>query len=191
MSGDDIGQFIYLVLLGSVLAGYFLISNRQSLGETARMMILWGLIFVGAIIGFALWDDLQDAVNPTQSADGGVITAPREADGHYHLTLEISGTPVEFVVDTGATQIVLNSRDAKRIGFDTDRLIYDGRASTANGDVRTASVTLEDVSVEGLAQGNFRATVNEGELDTSLLGMRFLERFSRVEISGDKLILEP
>ena len=191
MNGDDIGQLIYLVLLACVIGGYFLISNRQSLGETARQAALWGLIFVGVIVGYGLWNDLQDTVNPTQSVEGGVISAPRGSDGHYHLTLDISGTPVEFVVDTGATQIVLNTADAKRVGIDTDRLIYNGRALTANGEVRTASVTLEDVSVSGIAQGDLRATVNEGDLDVSLLGMRFLERFSRVEIAGDELILEP
>ena len=190
MVGDDIGRLIYLVLLACVIGGYFLISNRQSLGETARQAALWGLIFVGVIVGYGLWNDLQDTVNPSQSLDSGVITAPRGNDGHYHLTLDVSGTSVEFIVDTGATQIVLNESDAKRIGIDTTRLIYDGRASTANGDVRTASIILENVSVEGLAQGDLKATVNEGELATSLLGMRFLERFSRVEISGDELILE-
>ena len=190
MDGDDFGRLIYLVLLGSVIGGYFFISNRHRLGETARQAALWALIFVGTIIGVGLWGDLKDTLVPSQSVEGGVITAPRGADGHYHLTLDIGDVPVEFIVDTGATQIVLNQRDAQRIGIDTSRLIYGGRALTANGEVRTASVTIEDVSVEGLAQGNLRATVNEGDLETSLLGMQFLERFNRVEISGDTLILE-
>lgn len=190
MAGDDIGQLIYLVLLGTVIAGYFFVSNRQNLGETARQAALWVLIFVGAIVGVGLWDGLKDTLLPSQSVENGVITAPRGTDGHYHLTLNVGDVPIEFVVDTGATQIVLNQSDAKRIGIDTSRLIYSGRALTANGEVRTASVTLNDVSVEGLDQGNLRATVNEGDLSTSLLGMQFLERFDRVEISGDTLLLE-
>jgi aspartyl protease family protein len=190
MDGDEFGRLIYLVLLGAVIGGYFFISNRDRLGETARQAALWALIFAGTVVGVGLWGDLKDTLLPSQSVINGVITAPRGSDGHYHLTLQIGDVPVEFVVDTGATQIVINQADAKRIGIDTSKLIYGGRALTANGEVRTASITLNDVSVEGLAQGDLRATVNEGELDTSLLGMRFLERFNRVEISGDELILE-
>jgi aspartyl protease family protein len=190
MDGDDFGRLIYLGLLGTVIAGYFFISNRDRLGETARQAALWVLIFIGAIVGVGLWEDLKDTLLPSQSVENGIITAPRGPDGHYHLTIIIGDVPVEFIVDTGATQIVLNQSDAQRVGIDTSTLIYTGRASTANGEVRTASVTLNDVSVEGLAQGDLRATVNEGELSTSLLGMQFLERFNRVEISGDTLILE-
>lgn len=191
MTGDDIGQLIYLVLLGGVLGSYFLMSRRQNMGETMRQAILWVIIFVGAIAIAGLWSDLKDTLIPRQTAEGGVITAPRQADGHYHLRVNIDGQDVEFIVDTGATQIVLSQQDASAIGIDTSSLIYDGRARTANGLVRTASVTLRNVSVEGLDQGALRATVNEGELSTSLLGMQFLERFSRVEIAGDTLLLEP
>jgi len=32
--------------------------------------------------------------------------------------------------------------------------------------------------------------VNEGELDTSLLGMSYLQRFDTISITGDKLVLQ-
>ncbi|MEP5760594.1 MAG: TIGR02281 family clan AA aspartic protease [Litoreibacter sp.] len=191
MNGVDIGQLIYLVLLCGVLSGYFLVSRRQNLGETARQAILWVIIFVGAIVVTSLWADLKDTLVPTQSVDGKTITAPLQSDGHYHLNLTIEGQDIEFIVDTGATDVVLSLQDAARIGIDTNTLIYDGRASTANGLVRTSSVTLRNVAVEGLDQGTLRASINEGDLETSLLGMTFLQRFSRVEITGDTLILEP
>ena len=97
---------------------------------------------------------------------------------------------VNFVVDTGATDVVLSEVDARRVGLDPEGLIYSGRASTANGIVRTARVRLEDVSVGGFDEGSLRASVNEGALETSLLGMSYLQRFERIEIRGDRLILE-
>ena len=67
------------------------------------------------------------------------MEVPRSADGHYYLTMEVNGAPIRFVVDTGATELVLSRADAERAGIDTGGLIYSGRAFTANGMVETAA----------------------------------------------------
>lgn len=192
MSEDEYGRLIYLVLLGGVIAGYFLLSHRDRMGELARTAGLWGLIFLGVVVSYGLWNDIRDDIVPMQAVfeDDGRIEAPRRNDGHYYLTLEIDGIAVEFVVDTGATSIVLSAQDARRIGIDMGNLRYTGRASTANGEVRTARVTLDNVTVSGQPEADLTAWVNEGALETSLLGMNYLQRFERVEITGDRLILQ-
>ncbi|SDW94005.1 retropepsin-like aspartic protease family protein [Litoreibacter albidus] len=191
MDTEDTGRLIYLVLLGSVIAGYFLISNRARMGEVARQAALWGFIFVGVIVAYGLWSDVSKTVLPRQSAfENGRIEVPVRTDGHFHLTLHVGDVPVEFIVDTGASSVVLTQRDAERVGIDTDALIFGGRASTANGEVRTARVTLENVRLGELDEGRLRAFVNEGDLDSSLLGMSYLRRFGRVEITPDALVLE-
>ena len=191
MGGDDIAQVIYLTLLACVIGGYFFISQRENLGQTVRHAALWGLIFLGVVAAYGLWNDVSRDLVPsmTISQDGGQIELPREADGHYYMTLEIENTPVTFVVDTGATEIVLSLQDAERIGIDTQTLAFDGRASTANGTVRTARVTLRDVRLDDTSEGSLAASVNEGALDTSLLGMSYLSRFSSVELRGDRMFL--
>jgi aspartyl protease family protein len=103
--------------------------------------------------------------------------------------LEVNGTPVEFVVDTGATGVVLSQRDADRVGLDAANLVYLGRAMTANGEVRTAPVRLDSMALGGIVDRNIPAWVNEGALDTSLLGMTYLQRWTRIEIAQDELIL--
>lgn len=192
MSGDETGRLIYLVLMGCFVASYFFVQGRKNLSETTRQAALWGFIFLGVIVAYGLWNDVKQTVSPQQSVsvEQGLIEVPRQADGHFHMTLEVGGTPIEFLVDTGATDVVLSMADARRVGIDTETLIFGGRASTANGTVRTARVRLEDVSVGGIDEGTLRASVNEGELDTSLLGMAYLDRFSRIEIRGDRLLLE-
>ena len=45
MDGDNLARLIYLVLLGSVIAGYFFAQNRNNLGKTAQQAAVWGLIF--------------------------------------------------------------------------------------------------------------------------------------------------
>ena len=191
MTADQTASLLYLVLLGCAVGGYFFVSGRARLGETLRQAGLWALIFVGVIAGYGLWSDLQRSVLPRQSvfAEEGRIEVPRAPDGHYHLTLEINGTPVRFVVDTGASDLVLSQEDATRAGIDTGALIYSGRANTANGTVSTAPVWLDRVELGGLVDTDVAAIVNGGEMRGSLLGMGYLERYSQVTFGNGRMVL--
>jgi aspartyl protease family protein len=191
MDRIDTAQLMYLILLGGAVLAWFIAANRNSLGKTMQHAALWGLIFVGVIAAIGLWDDIRQTVRPTQTvfADGGVIELPRAPDGHYYLTAEVNGTALRFVVDTGASDIVLSRADAVKVGLDPGALSFHGQASTANGIVRTAPVRLETVAVGGMVDRDVRAVVNEGDLFESLLGMRYLQRFSSIRIENGTLVL--
>ncbi|MGC9371171.1 MAG: retropepsin-like aspartic protease family protein [Paracoccaceae bacterium] len=191
MSGDQFGQLIYLVILAAAIGGYFIAANRHQMGRVVRHGALWGLIFVGVIAGAGLWSDIRTTVMPRQAvfAEDRRIEVPRAPDGHYYLMLEINGAPVRFVVDTGASDLVLTREDAARVGLDHGELAYLEEARTANGVVRTARVRLDEVRLGPVVDENMRAVVNGGEMDTSLLGMNYLQRYSRMEFVGDRLIL--
>ncbi len=191
MDGDNIGRLFYLVLLGMAVGGWFIAENRQSLGKTARQAAAWGLIFVGEIAGVGLWSDISREVLPTRAivTGTGQIEVPLANDGHFYLTLRLNDTPVRFMVDTGASAMVLSHQDAERAGLDPDSLSFLGRAQTANGEVKTADVRVDRVTVGGIVDRNVRMSVNGGEMDGSLLGMSYLSRFDKVEIDGRKLVL--
>lgn len=191
MTADQTASLIYLVLLGCVIAGYFFLSHRTSLGTSLRQAGLWALIFIGVIVAYGLWGDLRGTVLPRQAvfADEGRVEVPLSMDGHYHMVLRINNTPVQFVVDTGATDIVLSRKDAARVGLDVDALPFLGTANTANGTVKTARVRLEDVALGEITDRNVSAVVNAGEMDGSLLGMGYLNRFSEVSFGGGKMVL--
>jgi aspartyl protease family protein len=190
MSTDQIMQLTYLVLLGAAIGGSAIVAGRKNMGKMAQQAAIWALIFVGVIGAYGLWEDIASDNNPRQAlVDAQTIAVPRSFDGHYHLTLNINGTDVEFVVDTGASQVVLTQADAARIGLDVENLVFSGSASTANGTVRTAPVVLDRVSLEGIDDTRVGAVVNQGAMDTSLLGMTYLGRYDRIEISNDELVL--
>jgi len=188
----DIGSLIYLGLLGSVLLLWLLVHNRQSLGRTLQQAMGWVLIFLAVIAAVGLWDDIRRTALPGRAAVAaqGRIEVPRAPDGHFYLTLMVNDAPVNFMVDTGASNVVLRAEDARRAGIDTAELIYSGRANTANGMVRTAPVRLDRIGLGPVTDRNVRAWVNEGDMDQSLLGMSYLERWGRIEIAGRGLVLE-
>ena len=192
MSGDQIGSLIYLGLLGTVIVGWYLAANRRNLGRVAQHAAIWVFIFLGAIVAVGLWSDVRDTVAPRQSLaqDGAQVVVPMSRDGHFYLTLEVNGVPIRFVVDTGATEVVLTAADAARIGIPPDELAFTGRAFTANGMVATAPVRLDRVVLGGIVDEGLRAVVNQGDLTESLLGMSYLNRFARLEISRGQMVLE-
>lgn len=192
MSAMDYGNLAYLVLLGAVVVFWFVVQNRQSLNRTLQQGAVWGLIFLGVIAAVGLWGDIRQTVQPQQlvMSEAGRIEVPRGPDGHYYLTLEINDAPVRFVVDTGATSMVLTRKDAARVGLNEEDVIFYSEAMTANGLVRTAPVRLADVALGPFHDRDVRAFVNEGEMSKSLLGMEYLNRFARLEINNGRLILE-
>lgn len=193
MSPDDAASLLYLGLLGAALVGAYVMASRGRMGQALSQAAIWVLIFLGVIAAVGLWPEIRDAVRPRQAAvlspDGPAVEVPRSIDGHYYLTLRVNGVPVDFTVDTGATEVVLARRDAVAVGIDPDRLSYLGTALTANGPVRTARVLLDEVALEGITDRAVPAVVTGGALEGSLLGMTYLDRFARIEIADGRLIL--
>lgn len=191
MTGDTTANLIYLVLLGCAVGGWFLMQNRNGMGKMLQQAMIWGFIFLGVVAGYGLWSDVQRQTTGGQMLQlgNGQITVPRQPDGHYYLTLALNGENIRFVVDTGATDMVLTREDAARAGLDVDALNFVGTANTANGTVRTAPVRLNTVRLGDITDTDVYASVNGGQMEGSLLGMGYLERWGRIEISGGELRL--
>jgi len=192
MPDIETGRLIYLIVLMAMVAGWFFMQSRQGWNKTLQQVAVWAMIFTGVAAGYGLWEDINrqgDIPRQAYEASSGSVTLPRARDGHYYLTATINGTPLRFVVDTGATDMVLTRADAEAAGLSPDNLNYLGRASTANGEVRTAYVRLDEVELGGVRDTDVPAVVNEGEMRQSLPGMGYLQRWGRIEITNGELIL--
>lgn len=191
MTGDDFASFLYLSLLAAVIGGYFLLQNRHRLGSMAQQAAIWALIFIGFIAAIGLWEDVRRTGMSQHAvfAETGEIAVPRAPNGHYYVTLDVNGAAVRFIVDTGATDMVLSISDAERAGIDTEALRFHGRALTANGEVQTAPVRLDHVRLGPVIDTGVLARVSTGQMPGSLLGMAYLDRFSSITISGERLTL--
>ena len=192
MSGDSLANLGYLALLLLALGGAYLASHRQSVGKSLQMALVWGMIFMGCMAIYGLWGDIsrdygRNSLPITQQY--GAIALPRASDGHYYVTAEVNGTKIKFLVDTGASDIVLSRVDAARIGFDLDKLAFLGSARTANGVVPIAYGRLKTIRLGNHVDQAVSVSINGGEMDKSLLGMSYLGRFGRIEMTQDQLIL--
>lgn len=124
-------------------------------------------------------------------SDSHVTAIPKSADGHFWANASVNARAVRFLVDTGATVVALTPQDAQRLGFDPATLTYDRKVATANGATEAAAVTLTTLAIGQSTVHDVQALVIRNGLSTSLLGMSYLGRLSRIEATPSSLILHP
>jgi aspartyl protease family protein len=122
--------------------------------------------------------------------DSHATAIPKAQDGHFWANAMVNSHAVHFLVDTGATVVVLTEADAQRLGFDKSNLAYNRKVITAMGPTEAAQVTLASVDVGNSTVHNVDALIIP-QGGTSLLGMSYLGRLSRIEATPSSLILHP
>jgi aspartyl protease family protein len=118
----------------------------------------------------------------------GAVQLQRQENGHFYADVELNGTPVHMLVDTGATAIALSRDDARKAGIATSIGMNDVIGQGADGSVHGEFVAIDRVSLGRTTAEHMPAMVlNSGE--QSLLGQQFLQKFTSVEIHGDTMTL--
>jgi aspartyl protease family protein len=193
-------EAIDLVRLG-VIGLMLLLSaaaSRWRLVAFAGGLAAWALValLLVALYGYRFelkeaWSRVAGELLPTRAraVAGGSIAFARASDQHFRIDALVDGQPLRFLLDTGASAVVLSRQDAIRLGFVPERLSYTQIFETANGRTRGAPVRLKEVSIGPIRFTDVPASVNEGALGESLLGMRLLEQLSSIEIKNDTLLI--
>ncbi len=202
IENNDFASLVFYSAWG-ILAASAIVPRRGLWREAARNLVLWLAIILVLVTGYIYRFELQDVAfrvsaglvpgSPYSavSAEGREqITLLRMGRGQFNARGEVNGVPMEFVVDTGASVVVLTHQDAEAAGFEMEGLTYDVPVSTANGRTTAARVELDHVSIGSIRRRELTALVARDDmLETSLLGMNFLTSLFSFEVRGDRLIL--
>lgn len=109
-------------------------------------------------------------------------------NGMYLTTGTVNGFTVDFLVDTGAFTVALNSATARRLGLDFYRGEQIGLRTASGYDVGY-KITLDYVQLDEIKVYNVAAVVIDGpEPATALLGMSFLGQVD-MQHNGERLDL--
>jgi aspartyl protease family protein len=132
--------------------------------------------------------------------DSGIssrFAAPKEAvvqiwpdsSGAYLTDGSINGTPVRFMVDTGANVVALSAPEALRLGIDF-RSGTVGSVRTASGVAQAYRIKLDSVKVGEIEMHSVDAVVLPGaQPQHVLLGMSFLQGL-KIENQGRAMVLK-
>lgn len=112
----------------------------------------------------------------------------RQDNGHFYVHAMVNGQLVRFLVDTGATNVVLTMADADRVGIPVKTARMRVIGTGASGDVRGTTARLDSVEMEGRRVTNLNAMVADG-LDISLLGQDYLTRIGTLQMAGETMVL--
>lgn len=123
--------------------------------------------------------------------------AIREMYSAFLVPVKINGISATLVLDTGATQTLINPEVAARAGLEVSSGAFKVRGNTVGGRrldvplVRARSMSVGDASVEDIDIGIYDATPGRAGVD-GLLGATFLRHFKfTVDRKNLQLILEP
>lgn len=191
-------DIIRLVAILAFVSSGLIVARQINFGEVVRNIAIWTGLAAILLVGYSFRGELEAVYNrvggelvPSRAVaiedDGLVITA--SADGHFYVDGRANGQRIRFMIDTGASSIVLSPQDASRIGIDLNELPFVQRFQTANGIGYGAPYRLDRLAIGSFAFADTAVSINEAEMSTSLLGMAFLDRLESFEIRGDKLYL--
>lgn len=155
------------------------------------LLIAWIMIF--GLLGLFFKEVLEQQLNPNSSPlslsnqqFSEVVLHPNRQH-HYVVNGKVNHQPVVFMLDTGATEVVIPQRIAQQLGLDKGAGKF---ANTANGTVIVYNTEIDHLSIGDIELQQVRASINpamEGKL--ILLGMTALKQVEFTQKS-ETLILK-
>lgn len=207
MNLGELARFLFdqpllALTIGAILlavgAGMFT-ATRPRLGQAMRNTAYFGLVAVllltvAQLAGHnsrseaALW---LDRTRPAEIVGKETVIALR-ADGHFWVEAQLNGTPVEFLVDTGATYTGVSRRVAEHVGLQPDENDAGVILETANGPIVARMAEANSLRFGGIEANALPVAIGpDGEVDTNVIGMSLLSQLAGWRVEGNRLILVP
>ena len=194
---DSVMNVVYmLALLAFLLFG---VRTGGSGKVFLRNLALFLALLFGLVLAYSYRGEFKSAYSRVKSellpgspvSEGeGVVRLTRGMDGHFSTLALVNGRPTSFLIDTGATGVVLPFQEAIRLGFGSGNLVFTQPVQTANGMAFAAPIMIDEIEVEGIVIQNVTGSVTEpGQLSKPLLGMSFLNRLSRYSFEGGTMTM--
>lgn len=159
--------------------------NAPPTRKIGRQMLFfgWTIGLVFLVMAFGSWEASQ--YNPNMELQSQTTDSMREVvlEGnrfhHYVATGQINGQKVTFLLDTGATDVVVPASLAADLGL---RPGSRGYAQTANGIVEIRRTSIDELALGPIRFENVAASINPGmKGEEILLGMSALRQVELVQ----------
>jgi len=129
----------------------------------------------GKQVSYGLNAPLSNVAPP--APENASIRISPNSQGMYITSAKLNGHSIEVIVDTGASDVAMNESHASSLGLDYKKH-HNGivNVSTASGVAAAYTVSLDEISLNGVRQRYVEAVVVQGNFPRNiLLGMSFLK----------------
>jgi len=194
----------HLVTALAIMLGLVLLTlpfRRLGLGRLLGYNAAWAAIFGGAwllldrnpamqrYVSEARVEPDEPEVAALPDQRGAELRVRTAIDGHWWVRGKVDGRPVRFLVDTGASDVVLSANTAATVGIDPKRLEFTNFGFTASGHVLSARTRVRRLEIGPIARSDVPVSILQGDAGINLLGMSYLRTLSGWRVEGDTLIL--
>jgi len=125
--------------------------------------------------------DSHKVKQPSELIGIGKLDLLQTREGHYFSSGTVNGSPVVFMIDTGATTVSVSSEIASQAGIEkcSPQIV-----STANGKVNACKATVSEVTFGKFQLTNVEVIVMPNMPGDALLGMNVLRNFHIEQIDN-------
>lgn len=195
-------SFTKLLVLALILFIGIYYSRRMLAGTKFLYFFIWVGLGLAVIIGFSYRTEVVMVkervlanlfIGGAYSTDSNTFVVNRSPDGHFYLSGTVANQPIVFLIDTGASRIMLSRGFAAQI---PKAIRYTGRTSrfqTASDVVTAREAILSELRLgpesNPIIQHDVYVYIMDNDDGVSLLGMSFLEDLKSYQFKGDQLII--
>ncbi|CAN7713473.1 MULTISPECIES: TIGR02281 family clan AA aspartic protease [unclassified Pseudomonas] len=167
--------------------------SQQPPGKRAGrvfMVLAWCAALFLATRFFGQWEARQQNPNTVISSEQGEgfieVKLASNTQGHFVASGQINGQPVDFMLDTGATDVSIPAEMAERLKLEKG---FGVTLSTANGRTQGYRTRIDRLQLGDIVLRDVRALVVPG-LDGKqvLLGMSALNKLEFTQRGGTMLL---
>ena len=198
-SGADKTDIAYTFGLLILVSSSLIFSRQLKLRDVAVYAIGWAGIVGVLILGYTyraeateLFFKVRSELIPAYAVNTKphTLTVQKEEDGAFYILGKVNGAPVRFLLDTGASDIVLSPGDAKRLGLGPEAMNFNRSIETANGVGKSASTTIDRLEVGPIQLDHPVVSVNQAPMASSILGMAFFKTLDTFDVKGSTMTLK-
>lgn len=110
-----------------------------------------------------------------------------DSDGHFRTNTIINGRSLRMLVDTGASMVAISRADAEKLGFHFRDSAFNRSGKSATGRVRFVEINIPEMTVGDITIQNVSTAIIDRRHMPPLLGMTFISRLKKMEISNNML----
>jgi aspartyl protease family protein len=115
------------------------------------------------------------------------VIIERNQDSHYHLQGYVNDQIIDFLIDTGATNVCISENIAKKVNLQFGNMVS---ISTANGEANGYLTKIPKLIIGSIEFNNISAVIMPNiKDDEALLGMNILKKFDLTQHENELIMV--